>query len=181
MPGGGLHDPRELKGSLFQARRTYSVRKCEGRAVRPSRTQGVFCYKHGGGTNKECEVEGCATPMKSKGLCRKHGGGTSKECEVEGCKTPAHSRGFVSSTEEVAGSHARWRAAGTSQIRGSLRQARGEILLQRGGVRSTLRKAGCALGTGDRASKPCEVEGCWQLAPGGYCQARGKILLQREG
>ena len=43
------------------------------------------------------------------------------------------------------------------------------------GVRSTLRKAGCACEHGGQSyRKPCEVEGCWHLANKGvYCYKHG--------
>ena len=53
-----------------------------------------LCFKHRGGRQKPCSVEGCGTLAKTKGLCGKHGGGRQKPCSVEGCGTLAQSKGL---------------------------------------------------------------------------------------
>ena len=50
------------------------------------------------------------------------------------------------------------------------------------GEKHPLKGGLCIEHGGQRSKKPCEVEGCWQLAyKGVYCCKHGEILLQRGG
>ncbi|KAE9030550.1 hypothetical protein PF005_g775 [Phytophthora fragariae] len=98
-----------------------------------------------GKKRKLCDVEGCKSAVRSRGLCKAHGGGT--RCKVDGCKRGAQGA-------DLCIAHGGGPRCGVPYCR-SAAQSRGLCKKHGGGIR-------------------CEMEGCTKSSQGnGFCRRHG--------